>query len=41
MCASGQNAVHSVRDRANDCAWCRGVSYAEDAVYQGNEIFLE
>ena len=30
--------MHSVRDMANYCAWCRGVSYAEDAVYQGDEI---
>ena len=31
-------AVHSVGDMADYNAWCRGVSYAEDAVYQGDEI---
>ena len=39
ICAAGQNAVHSVRDMADYSAWCRGVSYAEDALCQGNEIF--
>ena len=31
-------AVHSVGDMADYNAWCRGVSYAEDAVYQGDGI---
>ena len=31
-------AVHSIGDMADYNAWCRGVSFAEDAVYQGDEI---
>ena len=31
-------AVHSVGDMADYNAWRRGVSYAEDAVYQGDGI---
>ena len=31
-------AVHSVGDMADYNAWCRGASYAEDAVYQGDGI---
>ena len=31
-------AAHSVGDMADYNAWCRGVSFAEDAVYQSDEI---
>ena len=31
--------MRSVRDTADYSAWCRGVSYVKDAVYQGDEIF--
>ena len=31
-------AAHSVGDMADYNARCRGVSFAEDAVYQGGEI---
>ena len=31
-------AVHSFGDTADYNAWCRGVSFAEDAVYPGDEI---
>ena len=31
-------AVHSVGDMADYNAWCRGVSFAEDAVYRCAEI---
>ena len=31
--------MHSVRDMTDYSAWCRGVSFVKDAVYQGNEIF--
>ena len=31
-------AVHSVGDMADYNAWCRGVSFAEDAVHRGDEI---
>ena len=34
-------AVHSVGDMEDYNARCRGVSFAEDAVYQGDEIFEE